>query len=123
MKDSTIETLEEKLRQAMLSSDVLTLDELIANDLVFTMHNGLVINKQMDLEAHRSGIQKLTKLDIGDRQIHHYDDCAVVTVKTELIGTYNDQAFSESYRYTRVWVKLQNRWQVVAGHVSSLAPL
>ncbi len=118
MKTMTIETLEENLRQAMLTSDVSALDELIADDLVFTMHTGLMIDKQTDLEAHRSGIQRLTKLNICDRQIHHYGDCAVVTVKTELAGTYNEQAFSGTYRYTRVWVQRQNRWQVVAGHGS-----
>jgi hypothetical protein len=34
---SAIATLEENLRQAMLHSDVAALDELIADDLVFTM--------------------------------------------------------------------------------------
>lgn len=61
MQDTAIENLEERLRQAMLNSDVLTLDELIAEDLLFTMHTGLLINKQADLEAYRSGRQKLTE--------------------------------------------------------------
>ncbi|NJR63493.1 MAG: nuclear transport factor 2 family protein [Cyanobacteria bacterium CRU_2_1] len=52
---SIIQTLEDSLRQAMLTSDVAMLDKLIGNDLVFTMHTGSVINKQDDLEAHRSG--------------------------------------------------------------------
>lgn len=123
MKDTAIENLEERLRQAMLNSDLLMLDELIAEDLVFTMHTGLLINKQADLEAYRSGRQKLTKLNSHDRQIHHYGDCAVVTVKMALAGTYNEQAFSGNYRYTRVWAKQQQRWQVVAGHVSQVTLL
>lgn len=125
MEDMAIETLEEKLRQAMLNSDVLALDELIADDLVFTMHTGLVINKQDDLEAHRTGIQKFTKVDTANQQIHHYGDCAVVTVKADLAGMFNGQAYSETYRFTRVWVKQQNRWQIAAGHVSQVsdAPL
>jgi ketosteroid isomerase-like protein len=117
MEEMTIETLEEKLRQAMLNSDVVALDELIADDLVFTMHTGQVVNKQYDLDAHSSGIFKFTKVDLDDRQIHHYGDCIVVTVKADLAGTLNQQAFSESYRFTRVWVQRQNRWQIVAGHV------
>jgi ketosteroid isomerase-like protein len=117
MEEMTIEILEEKLRQAMLDSDVRVLDELIADDLVFTMHTGQVVNKQYDLDAHRSGIFKFTKVDQDDRQIHLYGDCVVVTVKVDLAGTFNQQAFSETYRFTRVWVKRQNRWQIVAGHV------
>jgi ketosteroid isomerase-like protein len=117
MEEMTIEILEEKLRQAMLDSDVQVLDELIADDLVFTMHTGQVVNKQYDLDAHSSGIFKFTKVDLDDRQIHLYGDCVVVTVKVDLAGTFNQQAFSESYRFTRVWMNRQNCWQIVAGHV------
>jgi ketosteroid isomerase-like protein len=123
MKDSVIETLEDKLQQAMLHSDVQVLDELIADDLVFTMHTGLVVNKQYDLEAHRSGLFKFTKVDISDRQIHDYGTCVVVTVKADLAGTFNQQSFSETYRFTRVWVMRQNLWQIVAGHASQVVPI
>ena len=117
----TIETLEENLRQAMLTSDVSALDELIADDLVWTMHTGLVVNKQYDLEAHRSGLFRFTKVDTSDRQIHSYGDCVVVTLKAEFAGTYDAQAFSQMYRVTRIWLQRQNRWQIVAGHVSVLS--
>jgi ketosteroid isomerase-like protein len=90
MEAMIIEALEEKLRQAMLDSDVEALDKLIADDLVFTMHTGLVINRQDDLEAHRTGIQKFTKIDLDDQQIRHYGDCAVVAVKVGLTGQFNN---------------------------------
>ncbi|MUG91138.1 DUF3225 domain-containing protein [Scytonema sp. UIC 10036] len=121
MENTTIETLEEKLQHAMLTSDVAVLDELIADDLVWTMHTGFVGNKQYDLEAHRTGIFRFTKVEISDRQIHPYSqDCIVVTLKAELAGTLNGQAFSEPYRFTRVWLQRHNRWQIIAGHVSLL---
>jgi ketosteroid isomerase-like protein len=121
MEEMIIEALEEKLRQAMLIGDVQSLDELIAEDLVFTMHTGLVIDKQDDLDAHRTGIQKFTKIDLDDQQVRHYGDCAVVTVKVELAGNFNGQDYSETYRFTRVWIKRQNRWQIAAGHVSQVS--
>ena len=118
MNNSTIETLEEKLRQAMLHSDVPVLDELIADDLAFTGPTGEVVNKQADLDSHRAGMTKFTRVDISDRQVHDYGGCVVVMVKAELAGTYNEQAFSGTYCYTRVWMQRQERWQIVAGHVS-----
>lgn len=119
--NAMIEDLEEKLQSAMLTSDVAVLDELIADDLVWTMPAGFVANKQYDLEAHRSGVFRFTKIEISDRQIHTYGrDCMVVTLKAEMAGTVDGQAFSDSYRFTRVWVQRQNRWQIVAGHVSQL---
>jgi hypothetical protein len=121
MENTTIETLEQKLQQAMLVSNVAVLDELIADDLVWTMHTGFVGNKQYDLEAHRTGIFRFTKLEISDRQIHSYSkDCVVVTLKAEIAGILNSQPFSETYRFTRVWLQRQNRWQIIAGHVSQI---
>ena len=51
--------LEERLRQAMLRSDVGVLDELIAPDLIFTNHLGQLVSKQDDLAFHQSGVLKL----------------------------------------------------------------
>jgi ketosteroid isomerase-like protein len=121
MEDMVIEALEEKLRQAMLNGDVEALDELIADDLVFTMHTGLVIDKQDDLDAHRTGIQKFTKVELDDLQVRHYGDFAVVTVKALLAGKFDGQDYSDIYRFTRLWVKRQNRWQIAAGHVSQVS--
>jgi ketosteroid isomerase-like protein len=119
-----IETLEDRLQQAMLTSDVSALDELIADDLVFTRHIGQVIDKQADLDAHRSGIIRFTKVEMSDRQIHQYsDDCVVVTLQANLAGTLEGQAFSEAYRFTRVWLQRQDRWQIIAVHVSQIASL
>ena len=50
---------EERLRQAMLHSDVDTLDELIAPELYFTDHFGRVVRKEDDLAIHRSGVLQL----------------------------------------------------------------
>lgn len=124
MKNPTIESLEEKLQQAMLASDVAVLDELIAEDLVWTTHTGEVATKQDDLHAHRTGIFRFTKVEFHDRQIHSFSpDCVVVTLKAELAGSVNGEAFSESYRFTRVWLQRHSRWQIAAGHVSQLSSL
>jgi ketosteroid isomerase-like protein len=119
MNDTPIERLEEKLQHAMLTSNVAVLNELIADDLVWTTHTGFVSNKQQDLEAHQSKILQFTKVEISDRQIYSYsDDCIVVTLQAELAGTLHGQAFSQPCRFTRVWLQRHNRWQVIAGHVS-----
>jgi ketosteroid isomerase-like protein len=117
----TVETLEDNLRQAMLISDVAVLDKLVADDLVWTIPTGQVVNKQFDLDAHRSGSFRFTKIEIRDRQIHDYSNCVVVTLKAELAGAVNNEAFSETYCFTRVWVQRQKGWQIVAGHASQAA--
>ncbi len=120
MTKNTIELLEEELRQAMLVSDVNKLDELIADSLVFTIPAGTVVNKQADLEAYRSGIQKINKLEPFEQFISLYDNLAVVTVKMQLAGKYCEEAFLGDYCYTRIWSKINDHWQVIAGHASQI---
>ncbi len=63
-----IELSEELLRQAMLTSDVESLNALISPNLVFTTHSGLVISKQDDLEVHRSGALKFHAIELSEQQ-------------------------------------------------------
>ena len=116
MKETIIK-LEEALRLAMLTNDVEKLDELISASLLFVTPNGVVANKEMDLEAHRARLQKMTKLEPYEQDIKMHDNLAVVTVKMELMGTYGDFDISGNYRYIRTWAKNNERWQVVAGAV------
>lgn len=114
---SEILKLEEELRIAMLNNDVEKLDELIADSLVFTTPDGKIATKSMDLEAHRSKIQKMTKLSPCEQTIQIYDNFAVVTVKMTLKGTYSEVDISGNYRYTRIWAKINNNWKILAGAV------
>ncbi len=113
-----ISRLEEQLRQAMLTSDVAALDELIADTLVFTMIDGSVLGKEDDLAAHRSRALTIALLEPSDQRIQMYDDVAIVAVRMHMRGTYGGSDFEGMNRYTRVWLQTQGRWQVIAGHVS-----
>lgn len=109
--------LEEELRLAMLVSDVEKLDKLISDSLIFIAPNGTVATKQMDLDVHKSGIQKMTKLTQSEQKIQVFDNCAIVTVKMELEGTIGEANISGNYRYIRTWAKTNTSWQVIAGAV------
>ncbi len=102
----------------MLTSDVAALDELSADTLVFTMIDGSVLGKEDDLAAHRSKALTITLLEPSDQRIQMYDDVAIVTVCMHMRGTYAGSDFEGMNRYTRVWLRTQGRWQVIAGHVS-----
>lgn len=115
--ESEIIKLEEELRLAMIASDVTKLDELISESLVFVAPNGYVVGKQDDLGAHRSGIQKISSLNPSEMTVQGYGDFYVVTVKMELVGTYGENSISGAYRYTRVWTKVSDKFQIVAGSV------
>jgi ketosteroid isomerase-like protein len=112
---------EERLRQAMLNSDVNTLDELIAPELLFTSHLGKLWTKEQDLSAHRSGMIKIEKITPSERHIQVVGDIAIVSVRIYISGTYEGHRSEGDLRFTRVWaMSTSGKWQVVAGHASGV---
>lgn len=113
--------LEEKLRQAMLASDVAKLDELLASDLVFITHTGGVISKADDLATHGSGLLKISNIDFSERHIRHEGAIAVVSVLAALKGSYDQQSFAGNFRYMRVWRLKDSQWQIFMGQATQVA--
>ena len=115
--------MEERLRQAMLRSDVGVLDELIAPELIFTNHFGQLVSKQDDLAFHQSGILKLKEFSPLEQHIQLHYGFAVVSVLMRLLGTYEGKPIDLSIRYTRVWAAPPNGpMRIVTGHASAVTP-
>ncbi len=114
----TIEHKEEELRLAMISSDVDALDDLIDDSLIFTLPTGDIATKSMDLDAHSSGVQKITELKCLAQKIVLHDTFAVVASKMELKGNFLESSIDGIYSYSRTWKKIGSSWKVVAGQVS-----
>ncbi|QKW56774.1 nuclear transport factor 2 family protein [Stenotrophomonas sp. NA06056] len=118
--DTEVRQLEETLRVAMLSSDVATLDALIADALIFVGPSGEVFGKQDDLALHRSGRQKLSMAEWRSVDIVMHDQTAVALTTADLAGTFDGAAFSGRFRYCRFWGKKGGVWQVLGGSVLAL---
>ena len=115
--------VEERLREAMLRSDVRVLGELIAPELHFTNHFGQVVSKADDLAFHQSGVLRLTELSPSQQHIQLHEGFAVVSVLMHLLGSYEGAPIDQNIRYTRVWLISPNGSpQVIAGHSSMIPP-
>jgi ketosteroid isomerase-like protein len=120
LSDASLRACEAALRQAQLASDVSVLDRLLDDALVFTGPDGAVYGKQDDLEAHRRGIVRITRLEPSDERIQRFGSIAVVSVRMEMSGTFQGATFAGPFRYTRVWCARPEGWRIVAGHVSAV---
>jgi Domain of unknown function (DUF4440) len=121
--ESQIVQIEERLRQAMLNSDVAELDALIAPELLFTSYFGQVFSKQEDLALHQSGKLKFRELTPCDRHIQLNEGFSVVSVQMHVVSCYEGEEMEMNVRFTRVWsVSSAGSLQVVAGHVSVVQP-
>jgi hypothetical protein len=114
---------EDRLRTAMVAGDVSTLSELIEESLVFTGPMGNVLTKAEDLEAHRSRVFRIQRLDLFDTSLHPIHGLIVATTKAKLEATYDQQPVSGTFAYTRVWRDGERGWRIAAGHCSRIGDL
>jgi ketosteroid isomerase-like protein len=118
--DDALRACEDALRRAQLTGDAAALDRLVDDTLLFTGPDGRVYGKGDDLEAHRQGWVRITRLEASDERVRRMGQVAVVSVRMEMAGTFKGRAFAGPYRYTRVWREGPGGWRIVAGHVSAV---
>lgn len=106
---------EERLRVAMLNSDVAALDALIDDQLIFVGPNGAASSKADDLSVHRSGAQRLTRLELDELHVELHGRTAVTSVRAHIAGSLHGHAFEGVVRYTRTWKYDARGWQVIGG--------
>lgn len=107
--------LEQKLFAAIKSSDIPVLEELLHDNLVFTIPTGLTISKAIDIENYRAGKIKVNDITIGDRVVGVVGSVASVAVTVHLKATNEGQNIDGTYRYLRVWKFMNGSWQIIAG--------
>lgn len=113
---------EERLRIAALNGDVAGLDALMTDDLVFVDVMGRVLDKQADLDLHRTGALKLSRLSFADLSLRQLDERTVHTLlRVEAEGTAQGAPLAASLRFTRLWRLTEAGWRVTAIHSSAIA--
>lgn len=117
-----INNVEERLRQAMLASDISVLNELLAPEIIITSHLGELLRKQDDLAAHESGLIQIHELKPSEQHIQVHGNVAVVSVRMQLTGSYNSSPANGDFRFTRVWAASSSgTWHIVAAHIGMVA--
>ncbi len=113
---SEIAALEERLRLAELGPDPKFFEEALDDDAVFVSQDGQSFAKSEVIEAHQPGKgPKFTRVEMRDLKILDHGTAAVVTCR----GTYEGPQSSFTLKFMRVWLKKNNRWQIVADSVSN----
>ncbi len=116
-----ISKLEERLNQAILNSDVQTLDQLMHDDLVFVNHLGMKLSKMEDLAPHIHGDLKITRLELSAQHIHSFGkDTFIVVVSKQIEGNYLEKSFEGKFRFMRIWKLSDKQWKVIAVSSSTM---
>ncbi|MDN4494722.1 nuclear transport factor 2 family protein [Ureibacillus aquaedulcis] len=118
MEEKVIYEYEEKLRNAMVKGDVESLDKLISDNLIFVSPFGQIVNKEDDINSHRSGIVNITEIEFLNQKIIPLENGAVAITHARVQAMVAGQQREDEMYYTRVWQKQKNGLKVISGHSS-----
>lgn len=117
-----IKSLEKRRFDAQLAKDTKALNDILADDLVYTHSNGLQDGKKTFIESIASGKQVYKTIEISADTVRLYGpDLAVVTGQMKTTAVVNGNTNDLRLRYTDVYAKRQGRWQMVAWQSARLA--
>src|SRR5436309_5671064 len=117
--EETIRNLDNERIQAQIHADAAALDRIYAVDFIGVGPSGTVRTKPQVLLDFTSGELKFESITTDEVQIRVYGNTAVETGLSTMIGQDKGKTVPRDTRFTRVWVKQQGHWRLVANHYSS----
>ena len=110
--DMVIE-LDRKRMNAMAQKDLATLNELIADDLVYTHSSARLDTKQSLIGNMESGSTVYTSVVPSDVKAQDLGDSVVLTGSCRISVSSGGNAMSFGVRFTDVYARRSGKWQMV----------
>ena len=121
--EQEIAELNREWADAIVKGDMARLDRLFANDMTVVSGNGAMRGKAGEMDDLRPTADiKTYFFNTEDVKIRVYGDSAVVTGHAKWRINLKGRDIDNERRYTSVFVKKDGRWQIVAQHLSRIAP-
>src|SRR5438552_18882163 len=117
--EETIRKLDNERIQAQIHADATALDRIYAADFIGVGPSGTVRTKPQVLLDFTSGDLRFQSITTDDVRVRVYGNAAVETGRSTMDGQDKGKAVPHDTRFTRVWIKQQGRWRLVANHYSS----
>lgn len=109
--------LENEGREATLKNDMEANDRLLSDNWLNINPDGSVTTKTKLMELLKDGSFKIMSIDNDEVMVRVYGDAAVVTGRsTTKRASQSGEVMSRQVRFTRVYAKGKDRWQVVSAH-------
>jgi hypothetical protein len=106
--------LDARRMAAMCARDIAALNELLADELVYTHSSARVDTKQSLLDGMASGTTVYTSIEPSNVQARAYPGAVVLTVEARIGVTSGGRPLSFGVRFTDVYVDKGGQWQMVA---------
>ena len=117
--EEVIKKLDNERIQAQIHADATALDRIYAADFIGVGPSGRVRTKPQVISDFTSGDLNFQSITTDEVQVRVYENTAVETGLSTMSGQDKGKAVPRDTRFTRVWVKQDGRWRLVANHYSS----
>ena len=104
---------EDDWQKALKNKEAATLRRIIAEDWVATDDMGKVLSREPYISQSTSNPDAIESAENFDMQVRVYGNTAVVTGGSRQRGMRNGTAYTDTYRWTDVFVKRAGRWLAV----------
>lgn len=114
--------LEEELTQTEHRLDVEALERIYADDIMVTAPIGICVDKPAVMAEVRSAAEKavIARYDKDDLKVRTFGNTAVSSYRMAAEATFEGAEIKRQLCVTNVWMKRDDRWQIVARHTASL---
>ena len=116
--EQAIRQLDKERIQAQISANAAALDRIYADDFIGVGPSGTVRTKPQVISDFTGGHLKFQSITTDEVQVRVYENTAVETGLSKMVGQDKGKVVPSDNRFTRVWVKQQGRWRLVANHYS-----
>jgi len=119
--EQQIKALHAQLMDATLKHDPGFLEKYLADDYMAIRNDGNLTTKIQEIENYRSGATKYESIEIREATIRIHENTAIYNSLNSIKAMINGKPFSGDVRNTRVWVKLNGDWKIVAFQATQVA--
>jgi uncharacterized protein (TIGR02246 family) len=117
--EQAIRQLDKERIQAQIGADAAALNRIYADDFIGVGPSGTVRTKPQVISDFTSGDLKFQSITTDEVQVRVYENTAVETGLSTMVGQDKGKTVPRDTRFTRVWIKQQGRWRIVANHYST----
>ncbi len=119
--EQVLRILEQEWANAVKRRDVAKIDQIQAEEFVFTDPAGGIWTKAQEIKTVGSGSLVIDSFELSELNVRIYGTAAVVTFRVIWNGRSNGVDISGPQRMTDVFVQRDGRWQCVASQTTRIS--
>ncbi|WP_266368026.1 nuclear transport factor 2 family protein [Tellurirhabdus rosea] len=112
--EKAVMAAEKQRFEAQVAKNYDVLNKVLADDLIYTHSNGNQDTKQSYIQSIKDGKSKYDAIDVQEMKVRVYGNTAIINGVCLIKAANNGETINTRLRYTDVYVKKGNQWQMAA---------